>query len=38
VVEVLDPAALEATACVCREVLQTARANIYGSDRKACDE
>ena len=38
VVEVLDRAALEATACVCREVLQTARANIYGSDRKACDE
>lgn len=37
-VEVLDPGALEATACVCREVLQAARAEIYGSTKRACDE
>lgn len=37
-IEVLEPAALETTACVCREVLQAARAEIYGSEKKACDE
>ena len=37
-VEVLNPQTLEATACVCREVLQVARAEIYGSGKKACDE
>lgn len=37
-IEVVDPETLEGTACVCREVLQAARAEIYGSARKACDE
>jgi CRP-like cAMP-binding protein len=36
-VEVVDPEMLESTACVCREVLQVARAEIYGSSKKACD-
>jgi hypothetical protein len=37
-VEVLDPGTLEATACACREILQAARSEIYGSGKKACDE
>jgi len=37
-VEVLDRGALETTACVCREVLQAARSEIYGSAKRACDE
>ena len=37
-IELVEPEMLEGTACVCREVLQAARAEIYGSARKACDE
>lgn len=38
VIEVLEPEVLEASACCCRETLRIARAEIYGSDDKVCDE
>jgi len=38
VIEVLDPQALEHAACCCRETLRLARAEIYASDEKVCDD
>lgn len=38
VIEVLEPLALEAAACCCRDTLRTARAEIYGSGESACDD
>lgn len=35
--EVLEPATLEESACICRAALQTARAEIYAADDTSCD-
>ena len=37
-VEVLDLGALEETACACRDILRSARAEIYAADHEVCDE
>jgi len=36
-IEVLTPAELEASACICRETLQAARAQIYAAGAFSCD-
>jgi CRP-like cAMP-binding protein len=38
VIEVLEPQALEDAACCCRDILRTARAEIYASGETACDD
>ena len=38
VLEVIDREALERAACCCRDTLRMARAEIYASDHRVCDE
>ena len=38
VVTVLDPDALERTACCCRQLIRRARAEIYAADERVCDK